>query len=437
MRVSEWWERFWFREESLLRIGAFRILVMGLLLHDILGYGKTALLDARWVSEGSMGKTWRPLYLFEVLGLQPIGLETAQAVYAVGLVAACCGLLGLFSRLSCAIAGCVGIYWVGLVYSFSKVHHDQVALALTLLFLPFAPVGARLSLDSFARRLARAWRGEDPRVVPERSVFAGTALRFTQLTLAIGYGFSGATKLALAGWEWTNGYTLMGILVRYDNSLSEVFTSSPELCRALSVGTLIVQGTFPLVLLVPATRWFYLPAAASFHLTTWHTMDTGPYVTLWYLLIAYVALERVPGWLAQQLQSGRWRAGFALFLVLGTTALLSALMFRTWPAWALVFYPAPLYALWLRCTPRMGGVVHVDLESRKGRLCAACIDALDWGARLDLRPGGGELVFVSAQGERCSGPAARRALWGRLPLLAPLRLWPSAGEPRTQSAQSR
>ena len=89
---------------------------------------------------------------------------------------------------------------------------------------------------------------------PERSGLAGVPLLLCQLTLAIGYGFSGVTKIAVSGFEWANGYTLMGILVRYDNVWSAAVTQSPELCQLLSVGALVTQGTFPLVLLLPFLR---------------------------------------------------------------------------------------------------------------------------------------------------------------------------------------
>jgi hypothetical protein len=51
---------------------------------------------------------------------------------------------------------------------------------------------------------------------------------------------------------------------------------------------------FPLVLCVPWTRWFFLPMAIVFHLLAWATMDTGPFLTLWFPFAAYLPLEQIP-----------------------------------------------------------------------------------------------------------------------------------------------
>ena len=85
MRIAEAWERFWFRESSLVRLALFRIAILTLALSDLLAYSSTALRDAAAVSAGTQHKVWTPIYLFEVLGLQPIGIESARVVFAAGI----------------------------------------------------------------------------------------------------------------------------------------------------------------------------------------------------------------------------------------------------------------------------------------------------------------------------------------------------------------
>jgi len=130
----------------------------------------------------------------------------------------------------------------------------------------------------------------------------------TQITLAIGYFGAGAAKLVLGGTEWFNGYTLQGIMLGHDGDWSRAFAGSVAWCRLQSVGVVLVQALFPLVLVWPRSRWFFLPMATLFHLMTWKTMDTGPYMRVWLLLFAFVPMERIPDALHRWLTGGAARA---------------------------------------------------------------------------------------------------------------------------------
>jgi hypothetical protein len=54
----------------------------------------------------------------------------------------------------------------------------------------------------------------------------------------------------------------------------------------------VVQATFPLVFAWRPLRWFYVPMGAVFHLLSWMTMATGPFVSLWFTLVSFVELDR-------------------------------------------------------------------------------------------------------------------------------------------------
>jgi hypothetical protein len=408
--LAERWSRFWFPEDaSLVRLGAFRIGVMGLCLMDVIAYGSTALRNAAAVSAGTIERPWRPIYLFEVLGFEPIGHDTAQLVYVLALGACALGMLGVASRVTCAIAGVLVLYWTGLAYSFGKVHHEKVALAFTVLALPLAPVGARLSIDALLRRLRGA-----PLSAPTTSPLAALPLRLCMVSIAIGYSASGLTKLAIAGPGWANGYSLMAHLMHYHNAWSEALCQSAAWCRLMSVVTLACQAGFPLVLLVPATRWVLLPAAVGFHVTTWFAMDTGPYMTLWFLLIAFLPLERVPAWLM-----ARWRAGglqrlLGLVVCGAPTGLVLFVLSHYFPWWAALVLLPPAWAL---CLP----LIHprpLEVVVPRGReRWLAWLAAIDWAGRLRLTAGDvAEVRLVDEQGHVRTGPEARRVLRGRLAL---------------------
>jgi hypothetical protein len=256
------------------------------------------------------------------------------------------GILGCFTRVACLGAALLSTYWTGLVYSFGKIHHDKVALTFALWALPLAPVGARLSVDALVRRWRSRGRAGAP---PTHAALAGLPMRLTQFIVAAGYFFAGWTKLVLTGPAWANGYSLMGMIARYDNVLSGPTTRSLLACQVMSVGTLLVQCCFPLVFWWPASRWFFLPAALLFHLGTWWTMDTGPYVTLWLCLIAFLPLERIPAWTRAGVRSGSWpRAAWTLFVVLAPLALSLHVLYATLPRWSLPFSLLALAATFWR-----------------------------------------------------------------------------------------
>jgi len=391
---------------------------MSLALMDLIAYGATNFVDAQAVSDGTIQKAWTAIYLFDILQFEPIGIEAARIVFWSAAIAITCGILGFRSRLACLIAGALCIYWSGLNYSFSKVHHEKVVYAFALLSLPLAPVGARLSIDSLLDRLRKARRGEDPCAVPRTSAFALSPLRLVQLTLAIGYGFAGCTKLAIAGLEWANGYTLMGILIRYNNDWSAFAVQNVAVSRFLSIGTLVVQGTFPLILFFPRLRWFYLPSALGFHLVAWKTMDTGPYFTMWLFLIVFLPLERIPKWIGNAVGSGH--AGRILWslTVAGVPTFLILFVFSLYFPWYsfVLLVPAAL-AL---CLPLVrGSSAVVTVANAKQR---AWIDALDWSSRLSLNEEFGALKVVDTLGVIHTGRAARRELAWRLPVLIPVAL---------------
>ncbi|HEU4418977.1 MAG TPA: HTTM domain-containing protein [Planctomycetota bacterium] len=342
------WRRFdaWFHAPVPgPRLGAFRALVCGVALYDVLLYAGVVLTDAANVSAGTQGRPWAPLYFFQVLGVGPIGLDAAHALQAVAIVSLVCGALGIASRLSCAVAAIAFYAWTGFAYSFGKPHHDKVALAFALAALPFARVGAAVSIDAVLRRWLRRRRGEPPL---EQQLTSGMPIVLTQVTLAIGYCGAGLAKVILGGPEWFNGYTLQGIMLGHDGDWSRAFAQSTFLCQLQSIGVVFVQAAFPVVLVWPRTGWFFLPAATAFHLLTWKTMDTGPYMRVWLLLFAFVPMERIPAALHRGLTGGAVRAAITVLATAGGAALVGVVAGEVMPTWLLLATAAWLLFTFVR-----------------------------------------------------------------------------------------
>ena len=316
--LRAWWvgfERRFAPQVPAVRLGAFRAIVCLVALYDLLLWGNAVIMDAAEYSAGTQLRPWTPIYLMQLFGAGPVGVEAAEVLQGVGVVALLCGALGVCSRLSCAIGAVVFFWWSGLGYSWGKPHHDKVALAITLAALPFARVGAGFALDAL-------WRRRWPRAYGAERAVRGMPIRLAMFTLALGYCGAGLSKLLLGGPEWFNGYTLQGIMLGHEGPLSRFVGQSVALCQLQSVGVVAVQALFPLALFVPRTRWFFLPMATCFHLMTWMTMDTGPYMRVWLMLFAFVPLERVPSALLRGLRSGStWSA-----ITVASVGLLAALV---------------------------------------------------------------------------------------------------------------
>ncbi|HHI79513.1 MAG TPA: DUF393 domain-containing protein [Planctomycetes bacterium] len=380
---------YWFPSRaSLVRLGGLRLILFALLIFDIFNYGQTVFADAARVSNGELPGPWRPVLFLELLHLGPPDLGTIRIVFAILLASACLGFAGLLTRLSCWVAAPLSAYWTAVAYAYTQPHHDKVAFSIALFALALGPSGARLSLDSLLARYRRARRGEDPLQVPKTDPFAMFPIRLIQWTLVIGYTAPGWSKLLIAGPQWMNGYTLMGIMMEHHGPLAPFFASRLWLCVLGSVLVFFVQTTFAAVLIWPKARWFYLPGALFFHTMTWLTMDTGPYITLWLVLCAFLPLERLP--LVARLW---WRRSRTMLRTLLHRTLLFLLFFAL-PAYVLWIFARilPLWVVLLIACPFVDSLVLFLRSSRWDLIydggCGICRRALavlaasDWGMRL-------------------------------------------------------
>ena len=298
------WERYWFGAGSLCRLGAFRMVIMAAAYYGAWHFSFGVFQHAEGVDARFLNRVWNPIYAFDVLGIAPPGMATARAVYAVLVTSLALGFVGCFTRLSTAVAALLSFYWIGTAYSFGKPHHDCISLMFALAILPFTPAGERLSLDSLVARIRASLAGRSPER-PTEAPYAALALRLTMITGALGYFFAGASKLVIAGVGWMNGYTLQGIMLEYRSDWSEPLSDDLLLLQLMSVGLILVQGSFPIALFWKASRWFYVPMGVVFHLMAMKTMATGPFLTLWFTLAAFLPLERIPDVLDAGLSRGR------------------------------------------------------------------------------------------------------------------------------------
>ncbi len=299
------WDGFWFGEGSLVGLGVFRIIMMAAVYDALLRFVPAIQQHLGEETAAYVLRPWNPIFALELLGLGPPAPAQAHFIAQATFVAMWLGLFGLGSRIACAVVAVGFTYLAAVHYSLGKPHHDCVQLTFGLWALACAPSGARVSLDAWLAGRWRRLRGAPSLPAIESAPWAAFPVRVTQVSLAIGYFFAGATKIAIGGFAWANGYTLQAIMLEYRAPWSAALSGSVALCAWMQVGLLAIQTSFPLVFLHRWLRWVYVPGAVLFHLVAMQTMSTGPFTTLWFpLLAAFVPWELVPQFFERFVRSG-------------------------------------------------------------------------------------------------------------------------------------
>lgn len=156
-----------------------------------------------------------------------------------------------------------------------------------LFCLMLAPAGVVWSLDAWARRRWRAWRGLPPAVGPV--LVPAWPVRIMQIQLCFMYFFTGLVKIvndlpALFqtgkvpdGADWLTGHAVYWVLNDIElNRVPYAWLATPLwLCMVLSWGTLVFEIGFPLLVLSRRLRPWLLLAGLSFHLGIWLTTEVG------------------------------------------------------------------------------------------------------------------------------------------------------------------
>lgn len=297
------WERLWFGPGSAVRLGIFRIIVM-VSAYDALNRFQSAVFQhASESGAGLLNRSWNPVFLLEVLHIGPPNEATANVVYWTLIAGLIAGAVGLMTRLAMVVCAALFTYWAAVHYSFGQPHHDCIVLTFALWALVFSPAGRGVSLDALlGRALGRGNANGAQPVLGDAVPGAAFPIHFTRASAAIGYFFAGSSKLAIGGLGWANGYTLQAIMLGYRSDWSGALAGSTRLCQLMQIGLLAIQIAFPLVLLPGKwgryARWFFVPGAVSFHLMAMKTMNTGSFLTLWFVVVAaFVDWDRVPGFL--------------------------------------------------------------------------------------------------------------------------------------------
>lgn len=289
--------RFLREESAALNLAVIRIVILSLLLQEI-------ELKRELVFSGL-----DPALLYPPPGwghfahLIPRSPGLVRAIYALFVVSAVLGIVGLFTRFSCGLVCICAFYLMTLPQLFGKVNHNHHLLAYCFL-LAIAPSGDAFSFDEVRRAIQ-----ESPqriiRWAPSR-VYA-SYLQTMMVLVGLIYFFPGAWKLSRAWLQWfssENMYMLIATKLQDlggGNRLQKAALSMPHMLVLGACFTLIFELGFTFAVLHKRTRLFAAAAGLLFHRLTGLLMGIT-FASLQWSYVIFVDWIAVMDWINRRLR---------------------------------------------------------------------------------------------------------------------------------------
>ena len=237
------WRQWWFAPEPPDNLGVCRLLFFGLLFAYYL-----PVEQAGW---GSVPASFRnPIWLFERLHLPILNeqrLTFLSVLWKVSLLMSC---VGLFTRVSIAVAFLLGFYLIGIPYNFGKTDHMTAIVVWTMLILALSRCGDAWSIDSRLRR-----RGSVGATPPPSGEYRWP-VRAVWVTMATVFFAAGMAKVIQGGPAWVFSEHMEISLVQrhYDvNGVPSVrwglwVAQHPWAARSMAAGSMLLELAAPLAL---------------------------------------------------------------------------------------------------------------------------------------------------------------------------------------------
>ncbi|RLP78928.1 HTTM domain-containing protein [Mycetocola lacteus] len=160
---------------------------------------------------------------------------------------------------------------------------------IALFFFLFADVSGRWSLDARRRR-----KNGTPRILPREISNLFHNLVLVILTAQVSFVYVSGALYKAGGTPWSGGYAIYNPLSteRFGTwpFLTELITTWAPLVAFLTVGSMIMQMCFPLMLLTRPTRIIALIAIMSFHIGIGVTMGL-PWFSLTMIAIDFIFIR--------------------------------------------------------------------------------------------------------------------------------------------------
>jgi hypothetical protein len=252
------WDDYWFAPAAATNLAVARIAFYGLLLYH---FGPQPF--AGWADVPDI--FWKPQWPYEVFHIPVLSrgpMLGVEIAWKVGMALACVGAL---TRLSTIVAFVCGSYLLGLQHCFGNISGADAAVALVLGILAVSRCGDALSID----RLLRTRRGDPTAALapPAESGEYTWPIKAVWLTISFVFFNSAVAKLRFSGWAWalSDNFSILLVQRFYGADPKSEFglhlAQWRGLCQALALGALILELTFPLVMVSRWARRLMVPAA--------------------------------------------------------------------------------------------------------------------------------------------------------------------------------
>jgi hypothetical protein len=252
-------DRFIFAAEDARRLAAVRFGLCGLLAFR-LAHGNYASVA------GQPRALFQPVSYMRLFSQMP-GHGPTVALQAIGATGAALAAVGFLTWFSLPAAFVCSLVLNGMLNSTGKVIHNNVLLTLCLvpLLIAVRELADAWSVDALLRRLRRrSFR-------PRWGTAYGWPISTAMAVVALAYFFVGFQKLRYSGVEWFASDNLRWVLYASSdrqadpNGLALFVADRAWLAHLLAAGTMATELSFPLCLVVPRLRWFFIPAVISMH----------------------------------------------------------------------------------------------------------------------------------------------------------------------------
>lgn len=286
-RVWRWWTDYWFQPRPTVNLAVCRLLWVGYQLFHLFAFVGAEMADVAILPQ----ELYRPNLVLRILlwafgGAAEAPLDIIPTVYGLTVAAGVFALLGCLTNLSLGLFTLGNVFLQALRYSYGELHHPEAAMMLGLGLLALGPSGGALSLDAWWKH-----RRAGGRAAPAASPFAGWPLRTIQWLLVLAYLSAASAKLADAGLDWMNGYTLqyytLRDALRWDCPVGLWLGQCYPAMWVMGWLSIAFEATFAAAVLVPRLAWLYLPLGVMFHLGIYVTMN-APFFTFMVLYAAFV-----------------------------------------------------------------------------------------------------------------------------------------------------
>jgi hypothetical protein len=262
-RVIDRIDAWWFGPGSARQLAAIRIGLMTLLT-----------LRLSWRAGVYLGLSDQPASLFHPESLMRLfdhmpSHGVIELLLWIAIPAAALGALGLGGRFAIPIAWGAAFVLNTMMTSQGKIVHNDVLLTLCLVPLLPARHSDVWSLDALIRRR----RGAPAEVADDPAY--GWPVKSMMLIVSAAYFFVGLHKVIDSGIPWFRSGNLRWVLytaidsspgVPLGDKVGRFIADHPHFTQLFAFGTLVLECGFPLVLLFPILRWFFVPGVISLHL---------------------------------------------------------------------------------------------------------------------------------------------------------------------------